>query len=552
MATSEADYIVVGGGLTGCAVAARLKQGNPSLDVLILEAGVDPADNPNTKSFTGCLALLDSDLDWAYQTVPQANIQNRVHTIHAGKTLGGGSVTNLGGWARGDAKDYDQWAKVVGDDRWSYKGLLPFFRKSERFFDSKADPEQHGFDGPICVTSVSASDPQRRYPLRDPVRAAWEELGVKYNPDSCSGSTAGLCEYLENWHDGQRQPAHLAYGLEGVRVITGATVHRVVFSKDADGQQVASSVLLADGRQFTARKEIILSAGAVRTPQILMLSGIGPADTLSKHGIPVVSENPEVGKNLLDHFCLYQVFKLRNPEKGFALGSPLLADPAYFKGLPADWAVNEAVPSHLLEPAVQEDEASLAKTRSTADTRALLDPGRSHVEILVVYTSLGPPMDGSLITTSTMLLLPTSRGTITLASASPSDPPVIDSNFYSTHADRVSLIYGTRRVLQALLDTAAGKEYIESEVPPPGMPPLTPQSTDEEIDARIRAAGVAHYHPEGSAAMGEVVDPELRVYGVRGLRVADASVLPLAIGGHPQATLYALAEQAAHMILQAA
>lgn len=121
MVTSEADYIIVGGGLTGCAVASRLKQGNPSLDVLILEAGVDPAGDPNTTSFAGTFDLLDSDLDWAYTTVPQTNIQNRVHTIHAGKALGGGSVINLGGWARGNASDYDQWAKTVGDDRWSYK-----------------------------------------------------------------------------------------------------------------------------------------------------------------------------------------------------------------------------------------------------------------------------------------------------------------------------------------------------------------------------------------------------------------------------------------------
>lgn len=230
------------------------------------------------------------------------------------------------------------------------------------------------------------------------------------------------------------------------------------------------------------------------------------------------------------------------------MGSPLFTEPAYFKGLPIDWAVNETVPSEILEPAVQEDEANLM-TKSTADIRALLDPGRCHVETLVLYTSLDAP-DGSLITTSAMLLLPTSRGTVTIASANPSDPPVIDSNFYSTNADRVSLIYATRRVLQALLGTAAGKEYFENEVPPPGLPALTPHSTDEEIDARIRAVGMAHYHPEGSAAMGRVVDPELRVYGVRGLRVADASIFPVAIGGHPQATLYAVAEQAAQLILR--
>lgn len=174
MATAEADYVVVGGGLTGCALASRLKQRNPSLDVLILEAGIDPSDNPNTTSFPGLFSLLGSELDWSYPSTPQPNTGNRVHTIHAGKALGGGSVINFGGWSRGDPSDYDEWAKAMGDYRWSYEGLLPFFRKSETFFDPKADLKQHGFNGPIHVTSVSASDPQRKYPLREPIKAAWD------------------------------------------------------------------------------------------------------------------------------------------------------------------------------------------------------------------------------------------------------------------------------------------------------------------------------------------------------------------------------------------
>lgn len=553
---TTADYIIVGGGLTGCAVAARLKQGRPSASVLILEAGPHPQDNPNTTSFLGGVALLGSDLDWGFTTEPQPTTANRVHRLNAGRVLGGGSILNFGGWGRGAAADYDQWARTVGDERWSYTGLLPYFKKTERFVQQQHHhhQQQHGSDGPFYVAPVSA-DANRGYPLRDPIKAAWTALGVEKNPDNCSGHVGGISECLENFRDGVRQPSALAYNLDGVEIVTGAVAHRVLFSKDKDdGKPVATGVELVDGRQFTARKEIIISTGALKTPQLLMLSGVGPAETLSKHGIPVVKDNPDVGQHLFDHFALFQVFKLRNPERGLAMGSPgFMNNPAYLKGLPCDWIVNQTVPAETLEKAIKADEQAAA---AAVDFRALLaPPGRSHVESIVMYGPLGAPgipMDGTYVATSVMLQLPTSRGRISIRSASPHDQPAIDPNYYATETDRTVLRYATRRLLTALLETEAGRAHFETEVPPPGMPVLTAESSDADIDARIRATGIAHFHSAGSASMGRVVDTDLRVYGVDGLRVADASVLPVPISGHPQATLYALAEQAADLILQAA
>ena len=544
--SQECDYIIVGGGLTGCTIASRLRY--HGMAIVVLEAGNDASGNPDTTTPAGAFALAGTDLDWAFKTNPILNTSGRSHTVVAGKVLGGGSVLNYGGWSRGDSSDYDHWAKLVGDERWSYERQLPYFKKSECVSDTSINLEHRGSKGPIRVTSVSASDPKRIYGLRNPLRSAWKELGVQ--DVSKDSDIAGISECLENFDNGRRQPAHQAYSLDGVHVVTNALTHRVLFEKDSNNESHASGVLLADGRQFKVRKEVIVCAGTMRTPQILMLSGIGPSDVLSSHAIqPVVFSN-HVGKNLFDHLALYQLWKLRKPEKGLAQGTPLWNDGAYAKGLPWDWIVNETTPSQILGPALAIDQKDGKVTAS--QVAALLDKERCHVETIVIYSTLGAPvpLDGSIIATSVMLLIPSSRGEVSISSTDPTTQPEISPNYYDTVSDRLALIHGCRRLTQTLLDTEAGKSVIESEAPPPGMKSLTSQSSDHEFDQRIRDTGMAHYHAAGTAAMGKVVDTKLRVYGVRGLRVADASVLPVPLGGHPQASLYALAEQAADLILE--
>lgn len=395
MTDLAADYVVVGGGLTGCTVASRLSRSIKRPEVILLEAGPDASDNPAAAGFLSGLSLLGGELDYAYQSEPVANTVNRVHSINSGKVLGGGSVLNFGGWLRADAADYDEWAEIAGDKRWSYDGLKPWLRKPAQFHDSEADTDEHGFDGPMHVISVSASESgERKYLLREPVKEAWLELGVAPNLQRKNGAIAGLAEMYENSHEGMRQPSNKAYPLDDVKVMTQTNVYRVTFSGTT-----ATGVELADGHKITARKEVIICAGAYRTPQLLMLSGVGPSDTLNEHEIPIVHESPHVGQNLHDHFAIYLAFRLREPSLGYALGSAAWQNPALFKYLPWDWMVSQPIPS---------DIAAKHGLKGEEQKRVLWESLTAYVPPGIP----GIPVDGTHIATSTMLLLPTSRGSV--------------------------------------------------------------------------------------------------------------------------------------------
>ncbi|KAK7756424.1 hypothetical protein SLS62_001650 [Diatrype stigma] len=554
-----ADYIVVGGGLTGCLMASRLSQSAKKPSVILLEAGPDPSSNPAAAGFLSGLSLLGGELDWAYQSEPVKETADRVHTLNAGKALGGGSVLNFGGWLRADAADYDEWAEAVGGDkRWSYEGLKPWFRKSERFSQGSGgpdlDPDEHGFDGPMHVTTIAASEPdgRRKYLLREPVKEAWAELGVLPNLQRKHGAIAGLADMYENSRAGMRQPSNAAYPLNDVKVLTNSVVKRVTFSgsgSDPTATAKATGVELSDGRQIAARREVILCAGAYRTPQILMLSGIGPSPTLREHGIPTVCEAPHVGQNLHDHFAIYFAFRLRDPypSQGYALGSPAWQDPALFKGLPWDWVVSQPLPAEILSRHDGSEEAEKKRDRNLW-------------EVITIYAPPGIPgipVDGTHVATSTMLLLPTSRGAVSIRSASPDVPPRIEPNYLSTALDRGTLVHAARQTLKAMLATGPMSSIVEGETPPSGegldgygLTPLTADASDGEIEERIRRTGMQHHHSGGTAAMGKVVDGEGKVLGVGGLRIADASIVPMPLGGHPQATLYAMGEQLASMIIE--
>lgn len=546
--SSTYDYIIVGGGLCGCVLASRLHQQNPSLRILLIEAGPDSEGHPVPSAPSNLFVSSTAEIDWGFATVPQKHLNNRSYPIRAGKILSGGTALNAAAWIRGSKVDYDHWAKVVGDERWSYEGMLPYFRRSERHWDPRVDAKQHGFEGPVYTSSVTASDPERRYPLKEPLRAALESAGLKFNEDMNNGEPLGFNEAVENWKDGRRQCVREAYNLEGVELLLNSTVHRVIV-ENGSGKRRAVGVELVGGKRIMASKEVILSSGTIGSPKILMLSGIGPAEELKSHRIPLILEAPGVGQNYHDHLSIRQWWKLRNPEAGLAVGSPKWINPAYAKGSPVDWVLYQQTPLNKLHSALELDGAA-------EDNQHLLLPKICHTETLIVYMPIGAaqagvqiPIDGTHITTVLVGSLPTSRGTVKLASADPSSRPVVDPNDYATEADRCSMQEGVRQIFRMILGTSDGREIVEDSVPPPGCPKLALASTDEEIDAHIRQLASTTFHPAGTAAMGDVVDSELRVNGFEGLRVVDASVLPVPIAGHYQVPLYALAEQAADLIL---
>ncbi|KAI1302746.1 putative GMC oxidoreductase [Xylaria venustula] len=536
------DYIFVGGGLSGSVVANRLSQKNRHLKILVVEAGPDANDVANIV-WPSSTNLVGGDFDWKYETTSQKNLDGRPVSYPAGKALGGGTVINESGWVRGDKFDYDLWGQIVDDSRWSYDGLLPFMIKSEKFWSDTINTDQHGLDGPAAILSETSTN--RVFPMREYVRRSWNELGIDAIPglDANAGDPLGIGELQQNKMQGRREIAAAIYTLQNVTVLTENIVEKVLFEQAANGL-TAVGIKLECGTEIHGQ-EVILSAGAIRSPQILMLSGIGPVDELKKFNIPVLLDQPAVGANLADHGLFIHSWKLKDPSAGWCLGSgnPLFEQPQYGWGAPADFLVTSDVPKDGLAAAIATDEG----VTPDPSTHPLLSR-RAFAEHVFMYVG---STDGSLVTFALVTLLTTSRGSIKLASENIKDAPLIDPNFLSTAVDR----YVAREALKLQIrfagsnETVVGRDIIKGEVGAPGFGQvLSSSSTDDEIDARLRAGLGTSYHPMGSLAMGTVVDTDLKVRGVNNLRVVDTSVFPVVPTGHLQVAAYAVAEQAAVII----
>ncbi|KAI1323056.1 alcohol oxidase [Xylariaceae sp. FL0255] len=535
------DYIFVGGGLSASVVAHGLNERDRDLKILVVEAGPD-ANNDDSIVWPNSTNLIGGNFDWKYKTVAQSNLDEREVSYPAGKALGGGTVINQSGWVRGDKFDFDLWGSTVGDPRWSYDGMLPYMTMSEKFWSNSINTAEHGQYGPASIQSETSTN--RTFPMREFTQQSWNDLGVETLPslDANAGNPIGIGELQENKMKGRRQIAAAIYSLRHVTVFTNTTVEKILIEPTPDGL-AAVGIRLDTGAEIHGR-EVILSAGAIRSPQILMLSGIGPADHLKKFNIPVLLDQPAVGENLADHGLFIHSWKLKDPSAGWCIGSanPLFEQPQYAWGAPADFLVSSDVPKDGLAAAIAADEG----TTPSATHPLLLR--RTFAEHVFMYAGAA---DGSLVTFALLSLLTTSRGSITLASASIKDAPHIDPNFLGTAVDRYVAREGLKLQLRfaGSNDTVVGRDIIDDEVGAPGFDTvLSSTSTDAEADARLRAGLGTGYHPMGSLAMGAVVDTDLRVKGVRNLRVVDASIFPVVITGHLQVATYAMAEQAAAII----
>ena len=425
---------------------------------------------------------------------------------------------------------------------------MPYLRAIEHHWDPDADPQYHGFDGPIHTTTPALNN--RIYPLRKAVHDAYVEAGHETNEDPFKGNPIGISRQTENWRPvsdikAERQPAAKALDLDGIHVRTNTLVRRVMIDSDLR----ATGVELTDGTELFATKEVILCAGTFHTPQILMLSGIGPTEQLKQIDIPQIVDSPHVGQHVFHHLALPQAWQLKDPDKGLAMPHPkFMAHSGVLQGQPLDWWLFAKVPSDELKTALQRDD------HSANDSHPILAPGRCQLSIAVLYVPVatanpeyGIKMDGSHIGGVVLMTLPSSRGQITLDSSDPSAQPVFDPNYLTSQADKHVMREGVRSI-HRVMETSSMRDYIEGETPPIGWTRLTSTSSDVDLDKRIAAFAVSWHHAMGSAAMGKVIDAELRVKGVQSLRVVDASIFPYPISATPQATVYAFALRAADLI----
>lgn len=517
------DYIIVGGGSSGCVLANRLSE-NPAHKVLLIESGRRDAD-PFIHIPATFFKVLGKGIDvHGYVSEPEKGLNGRPAIVPQGNVIGGGSSVNAMIYIRGHRNDYDTWSQM-GCQGWSYEDVLPAFRALEN--NEALDGQYHGRRGTLHV-----SNPRHRHPLSEAFVKAATEAGLRANGDFNGANQEGVGFYQSTTHNGRRWSSAQAFLREAEKrpnltIKTETKVARVLF----EGKR-ASGVELLDGRRFNAAKEIVLTSGAIATPKILQLSGIGDAAHLSELGIPVVADLPGVGANFQDH--------LEVPVQGET------RDPISILG--HDGGIKAAY--HMARYMLTKRgllSSNVVESGGFVDTAGTGQPDiQFHVLPVLVGFADREPEPGHGLSIGPCFLRPHSRGTVKLRSADPNDAALFNANALSDPADVDTLMRGVETAIRILEAPSLDRLVKRRVLPKPGI-----EKDPDKLRDYIRSHAKTVFHPAGTAKMGRaddrtaVVGPELKVHGVEGLRVSDASIMPTLVSGNTNAPVMMIAARAA-------